>query len=392
MTGLTAETWRFIEEHRNDDVRKLALQARKYPEVEMNAAITQIAGRQSIAQKVPSWHAITGLLYPPHLSLEQCSSEITATYKSSLLSGETFADLTGGFGIDCAFLSRKFSKAAYVERQEILCEIARHNFSRLGLTHIDVHHQESEAYLQKMPPVDCLFVDPARRDHRGGKTVAVSDCEPDVSRLEELLLAKSRKVLIKLSPMLDLTLALQSLPHTCEVHIVSVQNECKELLLLLQSRPAGEVPIHCINFAGGEKEVQSYCFTQQEESRAEAICTQEPEAYLYEPNASVLKAGAFKSIAQRFSVRKLHPNSHLYTSETLVDGFPGRSFRVNGYFSLKDKALTTNLSKANISTRNFPSTPAELRKRLKLTDGGETYLFATTLANGKKVILRCEKV
>lgn len=389
MEELTAQTRAFIEEHQQEDVRTLALQAGRYPEVDMSVAVTQIAGKQSIARKVPSWHAVSGLLYPPHLSLEQCSSEVTASYKSSLLHGDSLTDLTGGFGIDCAFLAQRFKRAAYVERQEILCDIARHNFSLLGLDHIEVYHADSVSYLQAMHPVECLFIDPARRDGKGGKTVAVSDCEPDVSQLESLLLGKANKVLIKLSPMLDLTLALHALPHTCEVHIVSVQNECKELLLLLQKELPEELPIHCINFTGESR--QQFSFTREEESRAQVNYADLPDHYLYEPNASILKAGAFKSIAQKYNVRKLHPNSHLYTSDTLIEEFPGRSFHTEGCFSLKDKALIAGITKANISTRNFPSAPAELRKRLKLTEGGEVYLFATTLANGKKAVIRCKK-
>ncbi|MBR5612299.1 MAG: SAM-dependent methyltransferase, partial [Bacteroidaceae bacterium] len=242
---LSAETIAFIEEHARADVRSLALQAKKYPGVDMAMAVVQIAGRQIAEAKIPSWYQVEGLLYPKHLSMEQCSSEATALYKMGLVEGETFADLTGGFGIDCSFLSRKFMQADYVERQAELCELAGHNFPLLGLN-IGVHNEDGVDYLKRMQPVDCLYLDPARRDGHGGKTVAISDCEPDVSALEELLVEKAKTVMVKLSPMLDLSLALKSLKHVQEVHIVSVNNECKELLLLLQKGAvSSDIKIHC---------------------------------------------------------------------------------------------------------------------------------------------------
>ncbi|NDV63709.1 SAM-dependent methyltransferase [Bacteroides sp. 224] len=388
--AISPETRRFICEHAHEDVRLLALQARKYPEVDMPMAITQIAGKQTMAQKVPSWHGIEGLLYPVHLSLEQCSSEISARYKSTLVQGHSLADLTGGFGIDCAFLSVHFKEVSYIERQEQLCDIAGHNFPLLGLNHIRVYNKDSVDYLKQMPVVDYIFIDPARRNEHGGKTIAVSDCEPDVAALEELLLEKAHTVMIKLSPMLDLSLALQSLPHTAEVHIVSVQNECKELLLIVRRDKVDNVPIHCINFV--HNEMQKFSFSQHNESTAPCTYTNEVGIYLYEPNASLLKAGAFKSIASAYELKKLHPNSHLYTSDTLQENFPGRCFEVTGCFSLKDKTLKEGITKANIATRNFPLSPAEIRKRLKLGDGGDCYLFGTTLAEGKKVVVRGRKV
>ena len=248
---LSQDTLRFIREHRRDDVRSLALQARRYPSVDMPAAITQISGWQIAKEKIPAWAENEHILYPAHLSLEQCSSQATAQYKAEIItnllhteqehpaqnstpaSAGTFTDLTGGFGIDCAYLSSRFGHATYVERQETLCQIAAHNFPVLGLNHISVCHADSVCHLQEMEPVDCIFIDPARRDGHGGKTVAIGDCEPDIAALEELLLRKARHVLVKLSPMLDLTLALNDLKHVHQAHIVSVGNECKELLLLL---------------------------------------------------------------------------------------------------------------------------------------------------------------
>ena len=391
---ISLETIRFIEENRKADVRSLALQAKKYPEVDMTMAVVQIAGRQIAEAKIPSWYRVEGLLYPKHLSMEQCSSEATALYKMGLVEGETFADLTGGFGIDCSFLSRKFKQADYVERQAELCELAGHNFPLLGLD-IGVHNEDGVDYLKRMQPVDCLYLDPARRDGHGGKTVAISDCEPDVSALEELLVEKAKTVMVKLSPMLDLSLALKSLKHVQEVHIVSVNNECKELLLLLRkSAVSSEIQIHCEQIVNS-CEHQHYAFTLSEEHTSECPLAEAVGAYLYEPNASILKAGAYRSLTQAYPVEKLHASSHLYTSAHFIEDFPGRRFKVeavSGFGKKELKEFMQGMEKANLTIRNFPSSVAELRKRLKLKEGGEDYLFATTLADESKVLIKCRKV
>ena len=391
---LSAETIVFIEEHARADVRSLALQAKKYPGVDMAMAVVQIAGRQIAEAKIPSWYQVEGLLYPKHLSMEQCSSEATALYKMGLVEGETFADLTGGFGIDCSFLSRKFKQADYVERQAELCELAGHNFPLLGLN-IGVHNEDGVDYLKRMQPVDCLYLDPARRDGHGGKTVAISDCEPDVSALEELLVEKAKTVMVKLSPMLDLSLALKSLKHVQEVHIVSVNNECKELLLLLQKGAvSSDIKIHCEHIVNS-CEHQHYAFTLLEEHTSECPLAEAVGAYLYEPNASILKAGAYRSLTQAYPVEKLHASSHLYTSAHFIENFPGRRFKVeavSGFGKKELKEFMQGMEKANLTIRNFPSSVAELRKRLKLKEGGEDYLFATTLADESKVLVKCRKV
>lgn len=402
MIQISPETQLFIREHSSDDVRALALQAKKYPDIDMPTAITQIAGRQVAAEKIPSWREMEEIWYPKHLSLEQCSSETTARYKARLFQGDSLTDLTGGFGIDCSFLAAGFKSATYVERQEELCEIAAHNFPILNLSHINVRNEDGVAYLQTMSPVDCIFLDPARRNEHGGKTVAISDCEPDVAGLEELLLSKAKRIMVKLSPMLDLSLALKELKHTQEVHILSVNNECKELLLLLgqeaptEQAPPEEIPIRCANlFTKGAQEEQHFAFTREQEQRSQCTYTDSLGDYLYEPNASLLKAGAFRSVAAAYSVRKLHPNSHLYTSDTFIGNFPGRIFRIVNQCSFNRKEAKESLAdlkKANVTVRNFPATVAELRKRLHLTEGGDTYLFASTLNDGRKVIIRCEKV
>lgn len=392
MNPLSPATLQFICEHSQADVRALALQSQKYTEVDMPAAIVQIAGRRAAADKIPSWHATDKILYPRHLSLEQCSSEMTARYKASLIQGDSLTDLTGGFGIDCAFMSTSFRQATYVERQEELCEIAAHNFPLLGLSHITVRNADGVEYLEQMSPVACLFVDPARRNEQGGKTVSISDCEPNVAELEQLLLTKSQRAMIKLSPMLDLSLALRDMSHTQEAHIISVGNECKELLLIIGREAIKEVPIHCINLTA--QKTQTFCFTREQEQAAACTYTDTVGDYLYEPNASLLKAGAFRSLASIYKVKKLHANSHLYTSNTLIADFPGRIFRVTSICTFNKKEIKETLSdikQANITVRNFPASVAELRKRTKLTDGGAIYLFATTLANEQKVLIRCIK-
>lgn len=396
---LSQETIRFIRTHRLDDVRSLALQSRKYPAVDMPAAITQIAGWQAAKEKIPAWAEKEDILYPVHLSLEQCSSEVTAQYKVEIIakSGSqrnTFTDLTGGFGIDCAFLSAGFEQATYVERLPSLCEIAAHNFPLLDLNHITVCNDDSVQHLQSMPSVDWIFIDPARRDGHGGKTVAISDCEPDVAALEDLLLEKAKHVLVKLSPMLDLTLAINDLKHVQEAHIVSVNNECKELLLVLshnEKLSAEDIPVHCINLTHSQGQ-QSLTFTRQQEKDSACSYTSLLKTYLYEPNASILKAGAFRSLSYIYKVEKLHPNSHLYTSDQYVADFPGRKFRITDSCSFNKnevKEMLDTEKKANLTVRNFPASVAELRKRLKLAEGGDTYLFATTLADEKKVLIRC---
>lgn len=399
---LNEDTLRFIRAHRRDDVRNLALQARKYPEVDMPTAIMQISGWQVAKEKVPTWAGKEDILYPVHLSMEQCSSEVTARYKAEIIkktralnNTDTFTDLTGGFGIDCAFLSACFRQATYVERQQTLCETADHNFPLLDLHHITVCNEDSVQHLQSMSPVDWIFIDPARRDGHGGKTVAIGDCEPDVAGLEDLLLQKAQHVMIKLSPMLDLTLAVNDLQHVQEAHIISVNNECKELLLVLGHNDilsAEDIPIHCINLTHQQGQ-QALTFTRKQEKNCECSYSSVLKAYLYEPNTSILKAGAFRSLTSIYKVEKLHPNSHLYTSDQYITDFPGRKFRIADSCSFNKKEVKDMLDaekKANLTVRNFPASVAELRKRLKLAEGGDTYLFATTLADEKKVLIYCK--
>lgn len=398
MAELSPETLQFIRAHRTEDVRTLALQARKYPQVDMAAAVVQIAGWQIAEKKVPLWAQTEGIQYPPHLSMEQCSSEITARYKASWLKGDTMADLTGGLGVDCSFLARNFQRVDYVERQEVLCELARHNFPLLGLPQVTVHEADGVDYLQQMEPVDCLFLDPARRDSQGGKTVAIADCEPDVQKLEPLLVEKGRTVVVKLSPMLDIFSSLRELKYIRQIHVVAVNNECKELLVVLQkpekSAPeaSGEVWISCEQ-AVNNFLTEPFVFTYAQEKEARCPLAEEVGNYLYEPGAALLKAGPYRLLGARFGLQKLHVNSHLYTSEALVD-FPGRRFRVlevSGFGKKELKQLLQGVDKANLTVRNFPASVAELRKKWKLKEGGDVYLFATTLEGDRHVVIKCVK-
>ena len=388
---LDTATMEFIAQHRDDDVRMLALQAKRYPAVSMHDAVVQIEGWQAARTKLPAWAATEGIIYPPKISMEQCSSEQTAMFKASLVSGKRFADLTGGFGIDFSYISRGFDEAVYIERNEHLCSIACENFALLGLNHAKVVNGNSEQILETLEAMDWIFIDPARRDGDGRKVVALSDCEPNVVALEEQLLQKSNKVMIKCSPMLDVTEACRQLKHVEEVNIVAVNNECKELLFILGNNTAVNNPVHCINLL--KEGCQEFSFTTADEAASVASYCTAVGKYLYEPNAAVQKSGCSSVLSQRYGMKKLHPNSQLYTSDEHLPSFPGRIFEVVDIlgFSKADIKKVQALQKANITVRNFPESVQQLRKRLKLSDGGDCYIFATTLAGGEKVLVLCKK-
>ena len=489
----------FIRQHQDDDVRLLAFLGSKYPEVDMPFALDQIRGRKMARVKLPRWASIDGIIYPPHISMEQCSSEQTALYKAELaarllglspsssengeekekesenasnlhlseicefagngavdsefakneaicikqqiltesaenvneikeephggdFSEETgFVDLTGGFGVDFSYIASRLGvKSMYVERQAHLCEAAKENFGRLGLKNaivkngdgIEVLHSfhpkkkdaastddslgitydQSQSLLKTNLGLKLIFIDPARRDDAGNKVVSLKDCTPDVTLLQEEMLSKADYVIIKLSPMLDWHRAVSELNCVQEVHIISVNNECKELLLVLSARNMDEnLHIYCINDA------QSFvCDELDMESSSVKIApsTFEEMQYLYEPNASLMKAGCFCVLSERYEAKMLSKNSHLFVSQAPIEAFPGRSFRIIAISSFNKKELKRHLSgitKANIATRNFPLSVAELRKRLKLKDGGENYIFATTLSDESHVLMITEK-
>ena len=409
----------FIRQHQDEDVRQLAFLGSKNPEVDMPFALDQIRGRKMARAKLPLWANIDGIIYPPHISMEQCSSESTALYKAELAarllglpassSSEEigFVDLTGGFGVDFSYIASRLGMSSmYVERQAHLCEAAKENFGRLGLKNAIVKNEDGIEVLHSLKELKLIFIDPARRDDAGNKVVSLKDCTPDVTVLQEEMLLKADYVIIKLSPMLDWHRAVSELSHVREVHIISVNNECKELLLVLSARNmgdmeassadgevkhAGNLRIYCINDA--------QCFVSDEldmESSSVKIApsTLEEMQYLYEPNASLMKAGCFGVLSERYDARMLSKNSHLFVSREPIAAFPGRSFRIIAVSSFNKKELKRHLSgitKANIATRNFPLSVAELRKRLKLKDGGETYIFATTLSDESHVLVITEK-
>lgn len=443
----------FIRQYQDDDVRQLAFLGSKYPEVDMPFALDQIRGRKMARIKLPRWASLEGIIYPPHISMEQCSSESTALYKAELaarllglpasssgieMKAENeieFVDLTGGFGVDFSYIAARLGvKSMYVERQAHLCEAAKENFGRLGLKNAIVKNGDGIEVLHSFHPkkkdaasaddslgitydqprsllktnlgLKIIFIDPARRDDAGNKVVSLKDCTPDVTVLQEEMLSKADYVIIKLSPMLDWHRAISELSHVREVHIISVNNECKELLLVLSARNMGEMEassadgevkhagnlrIYCINDA------QSFvCDELDMESSQVKIApsTLEEMLYLYEPNASLMKAGCFGVLSGRYDARMLSKNSHLFVSREPIAAFPGRSFRIIAVSSFNKKELKRHLSgitKANIATRNFPLSVAELRKRLKLKDGGETYIFATTLSDESHVLMITEK-
>lgn len=486
----------FIRQHQDDDVRQLAFLGSKYPEVDMPFALDQIRGRKMARVKLPRWASIDGIIYPPHISMEQCSSEQTALYKAELAArllglspsssengeekekesenasnlhlsencefagkgavdsefakneatckkqqilteskenvNETkeephegdfseeigFVDLTGGFGVDFSYIASRLGvKSMYVERQAHLCEAAKENFGRLGLKNaivkngdgIEVLHsflpknddsasdslgiteEQSQSLLKTNLGLKIIFIDPARRDDAGNKVVSLKDCTPDVTVLQEEMLSKADYIIIKLSPMLDWHRAVSELNCVREVHIISVNNECKELLLVLSARNMGNLRIYCVNDA------QSFvCDELDMESSSVKIApsTFEEMQYLYEPNASLMKAGCFSVLSERYDARMLSKNSHLFVSREPIAVFPGRSFRIVAVSSFNKKELKRHLSgitKANIAIRNFPLSVAELRKRLKLKDGGETYIFATTLSDESHVLVITEK-
>jgi len=386
-------TFQFITDHKHDDTRKLALQAKRYRDVDMNFALRQISGLQIAREKIPSWYKNNSVIYPVHLSMEQSSSEKTAMYKASLCEGSTLVDLTGGLGVDFSFMSQKFEHAIYVEKQPGLVDLANHNFKALGLDNISVINDDTESFLEKMELVDFIYIDPARRSSSGRKTVLIEDCTPNIIELENIIGQKCDTAIIKLSPMLDISRALTSLNDVSEVHIVSVANECKELLFVKNTNKVTETKFCCINITNNKTE--KYIFTRSGEESALPFFSPDIKRYLYEPNASVLKAGAYKKIALDFGLAKLHPNSHLYTSEALNENFPGRKFVVKESFTFGKKELKSKLQsikKANITVRNFPLSVDEIRKKTSIKEGGDIYIFATTLANEEKILIIAEKI
>ena len=467
-------TAEFIQEYREKDTRQLALQSARFPDVDMPYALDQIKGWQTARRKLPTWAACDGIVYPPHLSMEQCSSEPTAQYKLNLAMewarrvesseggvesseegvdnsseqpatlnsqlstlnchASSMTDLTGGFGVDFSFTSCAFASATYVERNAQLCHMVEHNLPLLGIDNAKVVCADAVDYLSTLDMQTMIFLDPARRDQHGAKTVMLADCTPDVVQLLPQLLKKSRFTMLKLSPMLDWHKAVEDLQGTVrEVHIVSVGGECKELLLVLSEEMESELKVFCADLeaGGGSGEAGlsggSSCSSLSSEpsfprTHSSPSAPSSPSAhsnaslfvytpgssrpapnskfktqnskFLHEPNASIMKAGCFDELAAAYGVSPVSRNSHLFLSAEPVDGFPGRSFSIERVTTLNKRELRQALAgieKANIATRNFPLSVAELRKRLKLKDGGDVYIFATTTAEDEHLLLISHK-
>jgi len=402
----------FIREHADDDVRELALRGARIPGIDLPFALDQISGRQKARLKLPSWAALDGIVYPPHLSMEQCSSEATARYKAGIVTRRCpdglFVDLTGGFGVDFAFLARGFRKAVYVERQSRLCAISSENFKTLGLENADVVCADGTDYLQALVHADLLFVDPARRDSHGGRTYGIADCTPNLIELKDAMKSKADCLLIKLSPMLDWRKAAADIGDVAEVHIVSVDNECKELLLLVDSgkrdaesgkRDAERemIRVSCVNLLsdGTAQRFEFDASAHQSSNHSSLHLPLSSFHFLFEPNASVMKAGCFGPLAERFGVSQPDGNSHLFLSDKDVADFPGRRFAIVQATSMNKrelKAALTGIDRANIAVRNFPMTVEQLRKKLKLKDGGDTYIFATTVGRERHQLFICRKI
>ncbi len=404
----------FIREHREEDVREVALLAAKRTDIDGRFVAEQIAGWQRARTKLPSWAATDGIIFPPQLAMEQCSSEQTARYKAALarrwLSQQTppaeielvalervMIDLTGGFGIDHAALAPLFTRTFFIEKQTNLCDIARHNFALLGLTQTEVRCGDCTELLPTLPPAALIYADPARRDAQGNRTYAITDCTPDIIALLPLLIRRAGIIMLKLSPMLDWHQTVTALNHAAgaevvrEVHIVAAANECKELLVVVGGG-SSHLMIYCVN----DDEVFTYC---PDEGRGNAVPIVEGGErlegwWLFEPNAALMKAGCFGEVCRRYGLKAIAANSHLFVSDSPVADFPGRQFRISGMSSMNKKELRENFSgitRANITTRNFPMSVADLRRRLHLADGGDTYIFATTRSDGTKVLLKTEK-
>lgn len=414
---MNAATLDFIRQHANDDVRQLAL--RQAPaEVNLRTALQQIEGRQLAARKLPACAATDGLLFPPRLALEQCSSEATAAYKRSIIArlfsfslpssliphpstpsapslGEgrgglpsLFVDLTAGFGIDFVALAPLFPQSLYIDSNPDLCTLARHNLPLLGLPTAEVCCSTAEAVLSAGLHAQLIMIDPARRNAAGRKVALIEECTPDVCALQDALCASARYVLIKLSPMLDIAAALRALRRVAEVHVVSVAGECKELLLVINTEGDVTTPtITCVNLPSTD----TFVFTSAEEASTYPVFADSIGTFLYEPNPSILKAGAFRTLCHRFAVSKLSQDAHLYTSDHLVPDFPGRVWRVIDTSSFSKKALRTflaDMKEADITVRGFPISASALRQQLRLREGGSNHLVATTLSNGQRCLVK----
>lgn len=381
--------------HLTADVGGLLLRAGQPPGVDLKKVAAQLTARQKAQHKLPGWYADLSLIFPHSLSVEQASSEMAARYKASLVSGGVLIDATGGMGVDTQAFARHVDWVEYVEQNSLLAELAAYNLPLLGVNNVSVAHQNGLNFVRQYTrPINWLYLDPARRNERGGKLVQLADYEPDITRILPELLAKTERILLKTSPLIDIDQTMRQLGWVEAVHVVAVQHEVKEVLFVIgqTSLDLATIPISAVDLMA-DADSLSFTFTRADEQTA-AVTLSEPALYVCEPNAAVLKAGAFRLVGTRFGLRKLAPNSHLYTADVKPDHFPGRVFAVQHIIRpdrAELKAVLPHL-KANLTTRNFPQPVELLRKKLGLRDGGEVYILATTLLSGEKRLLITRKI
>lgn len=381
----------FILQFREKNLAEVALSLSKQPNLDKDFILRQINGWQKAKQKLPAWALIEELHYPPLISMEQCSSEATASFKASLFSGQTLVDLTGGFGVDSYQFSKSFERVHYLEPYRPLFEVVEYNFKLLKAQNIDLYLETAEAFIQKQKDFEysACYIDPSRRD-AGKKVFLLADCQPNIVELAPKIFEFCPKIIVKTSPLLDIKQSVAELGSVSTVHVLALRNECKELLFVMERDFEGETCIHAHNLSG--EAVQSFSFDFEKETSCQ-IEYSDPLNYIYEPNVAILKAAAFKSIAERFSLKKIAPNSHLYTSSQLIKNFPGRQFELEKQLPYQAKIFKkTGIKKANLTTRNFKASVEQIRKKLKLKAGGAHYIFATSLKDDSPKLLLCKKV
>ena len=380
----------FIINNLTTDIVSVLLKKSDFNTISSKELAEQIEAKNKCKFKLPSWYKTKKIYYPNKLNIEQCSSEITAEYKAQIIGGNSLVDLTGGFGVDSFYFSKKIDQVFHCEINENLSKIAAHNFDVLGVKNTAVIPMDGLDFLQHSNGVyDWIYVDPSRRSESKRKVFLLSDCTPDIIAHLELLFRKSKNILLKTSPLLDISSGLKQLKNVKEIHVIAVNNEVKELLWVLQEAHLEEFKVKTINLTKGAAEI--YDFTWSEEKNT-PLLVEFPQNYLYEPNAAILKSGAFKLIARDFKVNKLNEHSHLYTSQELLK-FPGRAFRIDKVFDYNKKSLKSfKGSKANITVRNFPESVAAIRKKNKIKDGGGDYLFFTTINKKQLKVIKCAKI
>lgn len=388
---LHKEVQEFILEKSNSslELSTLILNGSPFEDITIQELAQQIQGNRKTKTKLPLWHAKNAIYYPPTINLEQTSSEATALYKSNLISGKTLIDLTGGFGIDDYYFSKRIKKVIHCELNASLSEIATYNFKVLEVDNITTIHGDGLEILKSQNTVDWIYIDPSRRHDSKGKVFFLEDCLPNVPDNLELLFDKSSNIMIKTSPLLDIHTGIKALQHVKKIHIVAVDNEVKELIWILSKNYTEEIRMITVNIQKSGN--QEFSFFLNEEGK-QSLHLDAPKSYLYEPNAAILKSGGFLTIGNTMGLKKLHNHSHLYTSEKIID-FPGRNFEIVTVYPYQKKAIAkSGIIKANITTRNFPESVAILRKKLKIKDGGDDYLFFTTDHMNKKIIIHSKKI